>query len=488
MRLPQPPNLLPPFANASGGRPEEFSATRPPLARRLLARSLRIARAIIITAGVSFVVLAWTTRSSDTNALRAIRDSAAVRSIVSLIRGSSSGLIGERNDRVNILLLGIGGEGHDGPLLTDTMIIASIQPSTRRAALISIPRDLVISVNGTIEKANAINAFAESRERGSGGRATREALERVLGIAIPYHIRVDFSGFAGLVDDLGGVDIVVEHTLDDSRYPIEGNEDASWEERFEHLVIPAGRQHMDGALALKYVRSRHAIGVEGSDFARGRRQQRLLLAVRDRALTTATIINPRRVLALLDAWQKHVDTNLAPQELYQLSTIGLGVDSAALAHVVFTDAPDGELTAGIEHGVYVLRPRDGTFERIRGIIARVFETTTTATTVAAQPVSVEIWNGTTVAGLAAKTATTLERGGFTVRNVRNAPIRNVSQSIIYYRPTLPTETITRIRALIPAETSTAFPSFTDTTSDTTMAEPWPPDILIVLGASALAKK
>lgn len=472
MRLPPPPNLLP---NGTATASEQ-----PPIARRLLARSLRIARAIVITAGVAFIVLAWTTRSSNPNTIRALRDSVAVRSIVSLLRGSSSGLIGEHDDRVNVLLLGIGGIGHDGPLLTDTMIIASIQPSTRRTALISIPRDLAISVaDGTIEKANAINALAESRERGSGGRATREALERVLGITIPYHIRVDFSGFAGLIDELGGVDVDVERTLDDPQYPIEGKEDAPWEERFERLVIPAGRQYMDGALALKYVRSRHAIGIEGSDFARGRRQQRLLLAVRDRALATATIVNPRRVLALLDAWQQHIDTNLAPPELYQLSTIGLGVNDTALTHVVFTDAPDGELLASHEHGMYVLQPRDGTFDHIRGIVAHVFNAAAATPTVVTQPVSIEIWNGTTIAGLAAKTATTLEREGFIVRSVRNAPTQNVSQSIIYYRPTLPSETIARIRALIPAETSTAFPTIIDTS---------PPDILIVLGASALAKR
>ena len=234
MKLPTPPNLLPYFAKASSGKPNDDATSRPPLARRLITRSLRIARAIVITAGVAFVVLAWTTRSSNPNTLRALRDSVAVRSIVSLLRGGNSGLIGTQENRVNILLLGIGGEGHDGPLLTDTMIIASIEPSTRRAALISIPRDLAVTTaDGTVEKANAVYALTESKERGSGGEVTRAALERMLGIRIPYHIRVDFSGFAGLIDELGGVDVDVERTLEDPQYPIDGNEDAPWEERFD---------------------------------------------------------------------------------------------------------------------------------------------------------------------------------------------------------------------------------------------------------------
>jgi LCP family protein required for cell wall assembly len=446
------------------------------VAVRVAHRGLRILRTVAITAAVAFAVLAWTTRSSNPNVLRALRDSGAVRSVLTLLRSPNGELLGVRDNRVNVLLLGIGGEGHEGPNLTDTIIIASIEPSTHRVALTSIPRDLAVPLpDGRTQKMNAINAFAEAAETGSGGAATREALERVVGISIPYHLRVDFAGFAGLIDELGGVTVDVERTLDDPEYPIEGKEAAPWAERFEHLVIAQGPQHFDGATALKYVRSRHARGVEGSDFARARRQQRLLLAVRDRALARDVLTNPRRALALLEAWRTHVDTNMSPPELFALTKFAPDIAGTDVAHTVFTDAPDGELTAALVSGVYVLLPREGTFDRIQSIVRSTFNRPI-APRAAPERLAVEIWNGTDVSGLAARTADTLAAEGLRVAAVRNAPVRNVTQTMIYYRSDVSPDLLERLRIALHAETSTAFPALT-----TDVAHP---DLLIVLGTSS----
>jgi len=477
-----PTNLLPtdapaaPAPTRSGGR------------RRVAARALRTARTVCIVIVVAFAVLSWTTRSSNPNIIRALGESATVRSVLSLLRSPSSVLEGEREDRITILLLGMGGAGHEGPLLTDTILIASIQPSTRAATLISVPRDLLVPASdGTSEKANAIHAYAEGA-RGDGAEAVRDALERAFDLRIPYYVRVDFRGFVGFIDAIGGVDVDVERTLDDPQYPITGMEDAPWAERFERLVIPAGRQRMDGALALKYVRSRHALGIEGSDFARARRQQRLLLAARDRAVSWGLLGNPRRLLALLEAWRGNVRTNLSPLEIYRLSSFASAATDADVARVVFADGPGEQLTASIRNGAYVLQPRDGTFEELRTIIRSAFRRKPSATAEPA-PYSIEIWNGTTVTGLAHATAAELRRAGLTVTAIRNAPSRSVERSVIYRRQASGvngqesddrvTAIATRLAQQLHADTSTAFPSFASWTAE------GKPDLLIVLGASSV---
>ncbi|MBI4143110.1 LCP family protein [Candidatus Uhrbacteria bacterium] len=469
MRLPPPPNLIAPTPPPSDARPAAVASWR--------RRVWRIAERIAITGGVLFLVLAWTTRSSSPNVFVALRDSGAVRSVLTLIRSPNVTLRGERQDRVRILLLGIGGNGHEGPLLADTILLLEFQPSTRRVALVSIPRDLGIPTpNGGIEKANAINAFGEQGTPGRGSIATRDALARELGFDIPYHVRIDFAGFAGLIDELGGVEVDVERTLDDPEYPIAGKENAPWAERFEHLVIPAGRQRFDGALALKYVRSRHARGAEGSDFARGRRQQRILLALRDRVLTPTTLVNPRSLLALLDAYRAHVDTNLTPPELYRLASLGNSIADDAITHVVFSDAPGGELTSRIMNGAYVLVPRDGSFDRIRAKIADAFSASPLPATPSPTPavLAIEVWNGTTVSGLAARTADLLAAEGLEVTAIRNAPVQSVTRSVIYYRPTVPADVVTRLQRALNADVSTAFPSILTTPI---------PDLLVIVGSS-----
>lgn len=176
-------------------------------------------------------------------------------------------LLGETDDRINILLLGMGGLGHDGPYLTDTIMVASFKPSTKQAALISLPRDLSANIPGYGSQINNANAFGEQENSGSGPDLARRTISQVLGIPIHYYVRVAFEGFKDIIDSVGGVTVDVENTLDDYTYPVTGKED-SLSGRYEHLHIEKGTQHMNGTLALKYARSRHAAGVEGSETLR----------------------------------------------------------------------------------------------------------------------------------------------------------------------------------------------------------------------------
>jgi len=359
-----------------------------------------------------------------------------------LVASTDKQLIGEENDRINILLLGMGGEGHDGAYLTDTIMLLSLKPSTKQVSLVSLPRDLTAPIsNSGWQKINSINAYAEAENPGSGGKVTTTALGSLLQIPIDYYIRVDFNGFIKIIDELGGVEIEVENLLDDYSYPIFGQEDnPNYYARFEHLHIEPGRQKMSGALALKYARSRHAAGLEGSDFARARRQQLLLEAVKNKLLSRQTLLNPVMVGKLISEFNKNISTNLSVWELLRLWELSKDINREQIINRVLSDAPDGLLVSGQgDNGAYILTPRTGNFSQIRGVIQNIFETAPSSDNSApenktkkiSKPANVLIYNGTWITGLASRSAAKLIDSGFLIAQTDNAPTRDYTTSTVY---------------------------------------------------------
>lgn len=231
-------------------------------------------------------------------------------------------------DQVNILLLGIGGGKHDGPLLTDTIIFASIDPVKNKVTLVSIPRDLWVPELSS--KINVAYASGEAKRTGGGLVLTKAMIERVLGQEVDYAVRLDFKGFVRAVDMVGGLDVNVTRGFEDPEYPISGKEaddcgfkDEEFEERatassqleafpcrYETLRFNAGMQHMDGETALRFVRSRHAKGPEGTDFARSQRQEKIIDAFKDKVLSAGTFLNPIKLISLYDIFKDSIDTDI----------------------------------------------------------------------------------------------------------------------------------------------------------------------------------
>ncbi len=353
-----------------------------------------------------------------------------------LVPSADKGLQGEDEDRVNILLLGIGGEGHDGAYLTDTIMLASIKPSTKQVSLISIPRDLSAPINGgNWRKVNNINAYAEMAEPGSGGPKTMEAFSQLLEIPIHYYVRVDFQGFIDIVDELGGIEVNVENTLDDYSYPILGQEDnPDYYARFEHLHIDSGWQKMDGSLALKYARSRHAYGPEGSDFARARRQQLIMEAVKKKLLSRQTLMNPIMIGRLLNDFGRSVSTNLDVWEMLRLWDLVKDIDRSQIINRVLSDAPDGLLVSstGID-GAYILIPASGNFSQIRSLVRDIFGSAPawSGSEEKTEKAKIIIQNGTWINGLAAKMSDQLDSSEFEIIKTENASTRDYNHSIVY---------------------------------------------------------
>lgn len=344
---------------------------------------------------------------------------------------------GEDDDRINILLMGMGGDGHDGPYLADTIILASLKPSTGQVSLISIPRDLNVPIsNSGWRKINHINALAEAEKKGSGGEASIKALSEILQIPIDYYITADFQGFINVIDEIGGIEVNVENTLSDYAYPIFGEEEnPNYYARFEHLYIEQGLQKMDGSLALKYARSRHGLGVEGSDFARAKRQQLVIEAVKNKLLSKETLLNPVTVGKLINEFNKHIATNLEVWEIVRLWDMFKNVERDKIINKVLSDAPGGLLISSTSsEGAYILLPITGNFAQIRNFVQTIFndgievkpevkKLNTTA--------SISVRNGTWITGLAGKTSDELEAMGLMVKETANAPERDVSETLVF---------------------------------------------------------
>jgi LCP family protein required for cell wall assembly len=215
------------------------------------------------------------------------------------------------NGRTNILFLGMGGMGHDGGMLTDTMIFTSLNLKTGSATMISIPRD--IWVRSITAKINAAYEIGEKRATGSGTLMAADAVYEIVGEPIHYTVLMDFAGFEQLIDSMGGIDVMVDKPFTDELYPIKGKEndlcdgDLEYKCRYETLVFSKGLQHMNGNMALKFARSRHSADLEeGTDFARAARQQKVIAAIKAKALSPSVLLNPRRIMEARDVISGYV--------------------------------------------------------------------------------------------------------------------------------------------------------------------------------------
>jgi LCP family protein required for cell wall assembly len=355
---------------------------------------------------------------------------------------------GEKEDRINILLLGIGGANHDGGYLADTIMLASIKPSTKQVALISIPRDLSLpNQDGRWQKINSVHAYAEARESGSGGEAMMNLLDFNLNLPIHYYVRLDFQGFIQVIDELGGIEVNVENTLNDYRYPIMGQEEnQNYYARYEHLSIEKGLQKMDGSLALKYARSRYAGGVEGSDFARARRQQLILSAVKEKLLSKNNLLKPMMLSRIISELNRNIKTNLDIWEMLKLWNDYKGINKDEIINQVFDDGPGGLLMATRgEDGAYLLIPQTGNFKEIEDKVLSIFgevkiidnksnkveDETAVEIEKIDKLVKVTVLNGTWISGLAAQNALQLQEYGFKINETANAPTRSYENSVIY---------------------------------------------------------
>lgn len=368
-----------------------------------------------------------------TTVLAEVGNVPVIADIRRLVFGTSFDGRGEKipSDRMNILLLGIGGEGHDGAQLTDTIILASINMKDKQVSLLSIPRDTAYPLGGgRFEKINAVQAYAEQDYPGEGARRAADALAKLLEIDIHHVVRIDFSGFARFVDAIGGVDVTVERSFVDPQFPTP-------DDRWTMVSFKKGPQHFSGDEALTFARSRHGNNGEGSDFARSHRQQLIMMAIREKLLSLNTLTDPTKLSALYSVVSTHIQTDLTLWDMLQLAPLTKDFSRDRVSMHVLTDAPDGELTAANVAGAFMLFPNKPDWSEIRDLAQNPFRsipTTSSTKPVAAAAVDtskIEIKNGTTRTGFASQVAAKLERSGYEIVAFGNAIRRGYERTVIY---------------------------------------------------------
>ena len=339
---------------------------------------------------------------------------------------SAATLIGEDTGRVNFILLGApgGSEDVDGPDLTDTIMVASLSTEDNRGLLFSLPRDLYVRIPGYgNSKLNAVYKIGNSQEN-AGGETISQVVGEVLGLDIPYYLKVDFNGFEQLIDELGGVTIEVEKDLYDDRYPTSNK-------GYEVLDIKAGTYTMDGSMALKYARSRQST----SDFDRAYRQQKLILAVREKALSQNLLSQPSKALSIIDVLNDSFKTNLSLIELKRLFDLVKDFDSTKLETKVFDDSPTGLLYGTRVDEVYVLRPVGDDYNVVVNYVDQIISGQASLDElddkIVVEPLKIEVLNGTNITGLAGKVAAKLEAEGYDIVFVGNNATRGFVKSIVY---------------------------------------------------------
>ncbi len=349
-----------------------------------------------------------------------------VNQIGKLIRSDDKILAGEKENRINFLLLGMGGAGHEGAYLTDTIIIASFAPKENQVAMVSIPRDLAVSLpDYGWRKINTINAFAEMNERGSGGEVTAESVGKVFDIPIHYYIRADFLGFEKLIDKLGGISVYVDRGFTDDQYPTD-------DFKYQVVSFEEGPQVMDGETALKFARSRHGTSGEASDFARSRRQQKIIVALKEKVFSLSTLLNPLKIQSLYETMSNSISTNLELWEMVRLSQMARDIDTGNIIHQVVSADPGGLLVAANVNGAYILEPRAGNFSELQFLVKNIFNLKSqTASEEKPKITRIEIQNGTKKTGLAAKTSEDLTKLGYKITKIGNAKEQNYEKTIIY---------------------------------------------------------
>ena len=323
---------------------------------------------------------------------------------------SPQDLAGEGDGRINILLLGVGGVGHAGEFLTDTIMLISIDPIDHKTAMLSIPRDLYVPIEGAgMNKINTAYAFGDAP-------LAKQTVSNLLDLPIHYYLRLDFEGFKKLIETIEGVDVDVPVDLYDNLYPDEAD-------GYEVLQVSAGQQHMDGTLALKYARSRETT----SDFDRAKRQQLILSAVRSKALSLEILSNPKKIAEMIDLLGDHLRTDLQPWEMEKLAEIAKDVDPSLVVNAVLDDSADNYLYGDSVSGVgYVLRPNAGDFSEIQKYAHSIFQDAF----LSKEAATIVVQNGTERQGLGQRIADKLTGYNYNVTSVSDADKKDYQKTVI----------------------------------------------------------
>lgn len=357
----------------------------------------------------------------------------------------------DENGNSNFMILGMGGEDHEGADLTDSMIVVSINHDNNSVSMLSIPRDMYVQDEkiGNF-RINRVYPAAQNHYGNTFEAAehTKSVLENLLAIEIHYWTTINFKAFVEIIDALGGIEVLVERAIYDPYYPKDGTY------LYEPFSIGAGIQHMDGETALKYARSRQTT----SDFDRSARQQDIIYAAKEKALQTRILFSRDRISDILKSLQNNIQTNISIREILTLGGIAENYSKENTFQYLIHDNP---VTCGgflyppnrdLFGGMFVLLPAGGP-----QFIEKYAEMIFFNQYVSAENMRIHLLNGTTRGGAASETRSILGRFCFSIPRFGNAISQNVQQTTYYYRENSRPQSLDFLQTLIPGKESTEIP-------------------------------
>lgn len=333
-------------------------------------------------------------------------------------------------DRISVLVMGLDyrdWSSGEGPPRTDTMILFTIDPVNLTAGMISIPRDMWVNIPGfNYGRINTAYMLAEANHLPGGGpKLAADTVEALLGVPVDYYAQIDFSAFIRFIDEIGGVKLDIKEKIKVD--PLKAN---------NTKVLKPGRQTLNGELALAYARARKT---EGGDFDRALRQQQVVMAIRDRVLEVGNL--PRLITSapvLYNELSSGIRTNLTLDQVVKLAWLASQIPAdqikkAAIGadQVAFAKSPDGEqdVLKPITEKIRILR--DDIFST-GGPISPLAAGLPIAQLIQEEGARVAVLNGSTVPGLAARTADYLKSQGVNVVETGNADGNRIYSEIEFF--------------------------------------------------------
>ena len=270
-------------------------------------------------------------------------------------------LLKSKSPPLNILFLGIVGEGSRGSLLTDTVFVIHLNPEAKKIAMVSIPRDLWVKVPNT-EQEIKINNLYELENRGkvfpntTASNLISQKIEDITGLKIDHTIILELEGFGKLIDTIGGIDIWLEQDIFDPQLINPHNPS-------EIFYLASGWRHLDGDTAIKFVRTRYA--PEG-DFYRIQHQQQIIAALKNKLSQLADIWNLMTWLKMWQSLNNHFIVDLDFNALWQIFNLVKDISADQIEYIKITNRPPDQLLLtttfsddSLEKNIYILIPRKG---------------------------------------------------------------------------------------------------------------------------------
>lgn len=336
--------------------------------------------------------------------------------------GQGTTLKTDEYGRSNILVFGTSEDdpSHEdaGANLTDSIMIISVDQKAKNAVMVSVPRDLWVKydeacTSGYEGKINVVYHCGsnDGSNEPEGAQKLMGIVGDSFGVDIQYYAHVNYTVVRDTVNAVGGV--TVEIDSDDPRGILDRNFDWACNFRCYYVKWPNGPAHLNGDQALALARARNAAGgygLGGGNFDREQYQQKIIMALKDKAASAGTLANPVAVSGILDALGNNVRTNFSAGEVKTLISLAGEIPSASIKRVSLVEPGKAVLTTGNVSGQSVVRPVAGIydFEQVQRFVRQKL---TISSTSGEEP-SIEVLNGSDYAGLAGKKAAELTAAGF----------------------------------------------------------------------------